>query len=128
MRAAGGPVVAAMRAVPPAAVGKGDAGRGVNEEGSREGEPESEMTVRRLLASMMQRIRSLVKVEVIAADACVLCGHGPNPATGVPVHCANGTQAHLACILGAANRGQGHSEAWRKAPIVRLPALPVARN
>lgn len=82
-----------------------------------------------LLATIMQRIRGLVKIETFEPEACVLCGHGPNPSTGVPVTCANGTRAHLACILGAANRDRVHSEAWRKAPIVQSRVLaPADRN
>ena len=78
---------------------------------------------------MMQRIRSLVKVEVFATDACVLCGHGANPSTGVPLTCRNGTRAHLACLIGAtATPAPVRSDALHKAPIVRLPALPLARN
>lgn len=97
-------------------------------EAAREGAAESEMTVKRLLVSIMQRIRSLVKVEVVAADACVLCGHGPNPATGVPLDCADGRRAHLSCILGATNHHQVRSDALHKAPIVRLPQLPLGWN
>ncbi len=66
---------------------------------------------------------------MVEADTCVLCGYGPNPSTGVPVTCANGTRAHLACILGATNHGRVRSEAWRKAPIVQSRVLaPADRN
>ena len=60
----------------------------------------------KLAASIIGRLRKFVKVEVIPADACVICGHGPNPTTGVPLKCKNGTRAHLSCLLGAQHQAQ----------------------
>ena len=59
-----------------------------------------------LLTTIIDRLRDLVKSEVIPPDACVICGRGPNPTTGVPLRCANGTHAHLSCLLGASERAR----------------------
>jgi hypothetical protein len=93
----------------------------VKNEAARQWAAESEDAMR-LLTTIMQRIRGLVKLETFEPETCVLCGFGPNPSTGVPITCANGTRAHLACILGAAPRAV-YSEAWRKAPIVQSGVL-----
>ena len=58
----------------------------------------------KLLTHILDRLREHVKLETIPANACVICGRGPNPTTGVPLRCANGTHAHLSCLLGASER------------------------
>jgi len=60
----------------------------------------------KLLNTIMGRLRSLVKVTVIQPGACAICGRGPNPATGVPLRCTNGTSAHLTCLLGISQQAQ----------------------
>lgn len=60
----------------------------------------------RMLKRLWVWLRSLADVEVYPPNACAICGHGPNPVTGVPIKTVHGTHLHLACMLGAAPRGQ----------------------
>ena len=60
----------------------------------------------KLLTTIMGSLTSLVKVSVIQPGACAICGHGPNPTTGVPLRCSNGISAHLTCLLGLPQQAQ----------------------
>jgi len=72
----------------------------------RGGNPGGKRGTMKLLTYILGPLRSLVKVTVIAPGACVICEQGPNPTTGVPLRCANGTSAHLTCLLGISQRAQ----------------------
>ena len=40
-----------------------------------------------------------VVLEVEQAGVCVVCGHGPSPALGVPIATTDGTWKHLVCMM-----------------------------
>ena len=60
----------------------------------------------KFLKRLLTRFRGLLSVQTFEADACTLCGHGPNPVTGVPIRTIHGTRLHLTCMLSVAPDAQ----------------------
>jgi hypothetical protein len=59
-----------------------------------------------------------VVLEVELAGVCVVCGHGPSPALGVPIATIDGTWKHLVCMMLGLQIGEAAEQAKVQPPAL----------
>ena len=59
-----------------------------------------------------------VVLEVEQAGVCVVCGHGPSPALGVPIATTDGTWKHLVCMMLGLQIGEAAEQAKVQPPAL----------